>query len=93
MSVDRNLHHAHVHHESLMHQWVAMEDAPEMTQHFDSKRECGANCRGGAGPQDASGCSLTDAAPGYGEDGGPRKVVAETLCSVSGASGAFEIFT
>ena len=30
MSVERNLQQAHAHHDSLMCQWVAAEDAPEM---------------------------------------------------------------
>ena len=29
-SVERNLQRAHAHHNSLMRQWVAAEDAPEM---------------------------------------------------------------
>ena len=29
-SVKQNLSHAHAHHESLMHQWMAAEDVAEM---------------------------------------------------------------
>ena len=38
-SVDQNLHHAHTHHDSLMHQWVAAGDAPEMAWLLDAKWE------------------------------------------------------
>ena len=36
-SVERNLQHARAHHDSLMHQWVAAEDAPEMARLLDAK--------------------------------------------------------
>ena len=36
-SVEWNLHHAHAHHDSLMHQWVAAEDASEMAWVLDTK--------------------------------------------------------
>ena len=39
MSVEWNLWHAHEHHDSLMGQWVAAEDAPEMAQLLDAKME------------------------------------------------------
>ena len=35
-SVDQNLCHAHVHHNSLMHQQVAAEDGPEIAQLLDT---------------------------------------------------------
>ena len=35
-SVECNLCHAHAHHDSLMHQQVAAEDAPEMAQLLDT---------------------------------------------------------
>ena len=38
-SVDWNLHCAHTHHDNLMHQQVAMKDAPEMAQLLDAKWE------------------------------------------------------
>ena len=36
-SVEQNLWQACTHHDSLMHQWVAAEDAPEMAQLLDAK--------------------------------------------------------
>ena len=39
MSVEQNLCHAHAHHNSLMCQWVAAEDAPEMAELLDAKHE------------------------------------------------------
>ena len=36
-SVEQNLQHAHAHHDSLMHQWVAAEDAPEMARLLDAE--------------------------------------------------------
>ena len=39
MSVKQNLHHACTHHDSLMSQQVAAEDAPEMVQVLDAKRQ------------------------------------------------------
>ena len=39
MSVKCNLQHAHAHHDSLMFQWVAAEDALEMAQILDAKHE------------------------------------------------------
>ena len=36
-SVEQNLHHTCTHHDSLMCQWVAAEDAPEMAQLLDAK--------------------------------------------------------
>ena len=38
-SVEQNLHHAYVRHDSLVHQWVAAEDAPEMAYVLDAERE------------------------------------------------------
>ena len=38
-SVERNLWHAHAHHDSLMHQWVAVEDAPEMARLLDAEMQ------------------------------------------------------
>ena len=38
-SVDRNLQHARAHHDSLMHQWVAAEDAPEMARLLDAEMQ------------------------------------------------------
>ena len=38
-SVEQNLWHAHAHHDSLMHQWVAVEDALEVAQVLDVKPE------------------------------------------------------
>ena len=66
------------HHESLMHQWVTAEYAPGMAWALDAETECGPSYRGGAGPQGASHCSLSNAALGYGEGGCARKGVAET---------------
>ena len=80
-SVECNLQHAHAHHDSLMQQQVAAEHAPEMAQVLDAKHECGADYRRGAGPQSASGCSYTNAAPGYGEGGGARERIEEAKCS------------
>ena len=39
MSLEQNLRWAHAHHDSLMHQWVAVEDAPEMAQVLDAKMQ------------------------------------------------------
>ena len=39
MSVQCNLQHAHVDHDSLMHQWVAAEDALEMAQVLGAEHE------------------------------------------------------
>ena len=36
-SVQPNLRWAHTHHDSLMHQWVAVEDTPEMARLLDAK--------------------------------------------------------
>ena len=36
-SVERNLQCARAHHDSLMHQWVAAEDAPEMARLLDAE--------------------------------------------------------
>ena len=36
-SVEQNLQHAHAHHDSLMCQWVAAEDAPEMARLLDAE--------------------------------------------------------
>ena len=36
-SVEQNLQWAHTHHDTLMHQQVAVEDAPEMAQVLDAK--------------------------------------------------------
>ena len=36
-SVEQNLRHAHAHHYSLMYQWVAAEDAPEMARLLDAE--------------------------------------------------------
>ena len=36
-SVEQNLQHAHAHHDSLMCQQVAAEDAPEMARLLDAK--------------------------------------------------------
>ena len=53
-----------------MHQWVAVEDAPEMARLLDAEmHSVGADYRRGAGPQGASGSSLTNAAPSNGEGG------------------------
>ena len=38
-SVEQNLQCAHTHHDSLLHQWVAAEDAPEMVLLLDPERE------------------------------------------------------
>ena len=38
-SMELNLCHAHAHHDSLMHQQVAVKDAPEMAQLLDAKQE------------------------------------------------------
>ena len=38
-SVEQNLRHAHVHHDSLMCQRVAAEDAPEMARLLDAKMQ------------------------------------------------------
>ena len=38
-SVERNLRHARAHHDSLMHQQVAAEDAPEMARLLDAKMQ------------------------------------------------------
>ena len=38
-SVEQNLQHAHAHHDSLMHQRVAAEDAPEMARLLDAKMQ------------------------------------------------------
>ena len=38
-SVEQNLQHTWTHHNSLMHQQVAVEDAPEMAQLLDAKME------------------------------------------------------
>ena len=38
-SVEQNLRHAHTHHDSLMCQWVAAEDAPEMARLLDAKMQ------------------------------------------------------
>ena len=38
-SVERNLQHACTHHDSLMHQWVATEDAPEMARLLDAEMQ------------------------------------------------------
>ena len=35
--VEQNLWWAHAHHDSLVHQWVAAEDAPEMARLLDAK--------------------------------------------------------
>ena len=39
MNVEQNPQCDHTHHESLMHQWVAVEDALEMVQLLDAKHE------------------------------------------------------
>ena len=39
MNVEWNLHHAHTHHNSLMCQWVAADDAPEMAWVLGAERE------------------------------------------------------
>ena len=36
-TVDRNLKCAHAHHDSLMFQWLAVVDAPEMAQLLDAE--------------------------------------------------------
>ena len=36
-TMEQNLEHACTHHDSLMHQWVAAEDAPEMARLLDAK--------------------------------------------------------
>ena len=41
-SVEQNLWQAHSHHDSLMHQWVAAEDAPEMAWVLDAEMQSGA---------------------------------------------------
>ena len=38
-SVEQNLRHARAHHNSLMHQWVAAEDAPEMSRLLDAEMQ------------------------------------------------------
>ena len=38
-SVEQNLWWAHAHHDSLMHQWLAVEDAPEMALVLDAKMQ------------------------------------------------------
>ena len=38
-SVEQNLQCAHTHHDSLMCQWVAAEDAPEMARLLDAKMQ------------------------------------------------------
>ena len=38
-SVEQNLWWAHAHYDSLMHQWVAVEDAPEMAQLLDAEMQ------------------------------------------------------
>ena len=38
-SVERNLRRARAHHDSLMHQWVATEDAPEMARLLDAEMQ------------------------------------------------------
>ena len=38
-SVEQNLQQAHAHHDSLMFQWVVVEDALEMTQLLDAKMQ------------------------------------------------------
>ena len=75
MSVEQNPQHTHTHthHDSLMCQWVVAEDALEMAQLLDAKHERVEQIGGRAGPQGASGCSLTNAAPGYGEGGSQEK--------------------
>ena len=37
--MEQNLWQAHAHHDSLMHQWVAVEDAPEMAQPLDAEMQ------------------------------------------------------
>ena len=62
-----------------MHQWVA---AGRCSGNVKTSRcqnaECGANHRRGAGPQGASGCSLPNAAPSYGEVGRAGERTEET---------------
>ena len=39
ISVEHYIWHAHTHHDNLMCQWVATEDAPEMAQVLDAECE------------------------------------------------------
>ena len=70
-SVEGNLQQACAHHDSLMCQQVAAEDAPEMAQLLDAKMQsmCSRLLKRSRPTGHASGCSLTNAAPSNGEGG------------------------
>ena len=79
-SVEQNLQWAHTHHDSLMCQWVAAEDAPEMAQLLDAKMHSVEQIiEEEQATRVQSGCSLTNAVPSNGKGGraGERTEVAQ----------------
>ena len=77
-SVEQNLHQACAHHKSLMHQQVVVEDALEMAWVLDAKRQSIEQIIQEQAHRAQVGYFLSNAAPGFGEVGGPRKRVVES---------------
>ena len=68
--MERNLRCAHAHHDSLMCQWVAAEDAPEMSRLLDAKMQSVEQIIEEEQAHRAQvACSFPNAAPNYGKGG------------------------
>ena len=78
-SVEQNLRRARAHHNSLMCQRVAAEDALEMARLLDAKMQSVEQIiEEEQAPQGARGYSLPNAAPSYGEGGRAGERTEET---------------
>ena len=77
-----------------MHQQVALEDAPQMTQLLDAEMQSREQIIEEEQTHRAqSGCSLANAAPSNGEGGRAGEGVKKAQCSDVRASGCSKIFT
>ena len=77
-SVERNLRCARAHHNSLMCQWVAAEDAPEMARLLDAEMQSVEQIIEEEQAHRAQVASLPNAAPSYGEGGRAGERTEET---------------
>ena len=93
-SVEQNLQWACTHHDSLMCQWVAVEDALEMVQLLDAEMQSMEQIieEEQAHRAGTSGCSLTNASPSNGDGGRAGEGVKEAQCSDGRTAGCLMIF-
>ena len=93
-SVEHNLWCAHAHHNSLMHQWVAAEDAPEMAWVLNAEHESVEQIIEEEQAHRAQVATLTEMQlPSYAKGGATGERMEEAKCSFSWASGGIKIFS